>query len=91
MKKYNFKTNVKEILADTVTPVSVYLKLRDIYPNALLLESSDHHSLENSYSFICLKPEASIEVEQFKTLKKYPDGEMEAGQITKSGQLADEM
>lgn len=91
MKNYKFKTNVREILADTVTPVSVYLKMRDIYPNALLLESSDHHSLENSYSFICLKPEASIEVEQFKTTKKYPDGEIESGQITKSKQLADEM
>lgn len=91
MKKFKFKTNVREILADTVTPVSVYLKMRDIYPNALLLESSDHHSLENSYSFICLKSEASIEVEQFKTTKKYPDGEIETGQITKSGQLANEM
>jgi len=91
MEKYNFRTNVKEILADTVTPVSVYLKMRDIYPNALLLESSDHHSLENSYSFICLKPEASIEVEQFKTTKKYPGGKIETGMITKSGQLADEM
>ncbi len=91
MKQYNFKTSVREILADTVTPVSVYLKMRDIFPNALLLESSDHHSLENSYSFICLKPEASIEVEQFRTTKKYPDGQMETGEITKSGQLADEM
>ena len=91
MKKYNFKTSVREILADTVTPVSVYLKMRDIFPNALLLESSDHHSLENSYSFICLKPEASIEVEQFKTTKKYPDGQTEIGQITKNGQLADEV
>ena len=91
MKQYNFKTSVREILADTVTPVSVYLKMRDIFPNALLLESSDHHSLENSYSFICLKPEASIEVEQFKTTRKYPDGHTETGQITKSGQLADEM
>jgi len=91
MKKYNFKTSVREILADTVTPVSVYLKMRDIFPNALLLESSDHHSLENSYSFICLKPEASIEVEQFRTTRKYPDGQIETGQITKSGQLADEM
>jgi anthranilate synthase component 1 len=78
-------------LADTVTPVSVYLKMRDIFPNALLLESSDHHSLENSYSFICLKPEASIEVEQFKTIKKYPDGKTEKGEITKNGQLSDEM
>ncbi|NEW81175.1 MAG: anthranilate synthase component I family protein [Mariniphaga sp.] len=91
MKQYNFKTSVREILADTVTPVSVYLKMRDIFPNALLLESSDHHSLENSYSFICLKPEASIEVDQFRTTKKYPDGRTETGQITKSGQLADEM
>jgi len=91
MKQYNFKTSVREILADTVTPVSVYLKMRDIFPNALLLESSDHHSLENSYSFICLKPEASIEVEQFRTTRKYPDGQTETGLITKSGQLADEM
>jgi len=91
MQNYNFRTTVKEILADTVTPVGVYLKMRDIFPNALLLESSDHHSLENSFSFICLKPEATIEVDQFRFTKKYPDGVIETGQITKSGQLADEM
>ena len=91
MRQYKFKTNVREILADMVTPVSVYLKMRDIFPNALLLESSDHHSLENSYSFICLKPEASIEVEQFKTTKKYPDGTIVTGEIVHNGQLADEM
>jgi anthranilate synthase component I len=91
MKPYNFTTNVKEILADMVTPVSVYLKMRDIFPNALLLESSDYHSHENSYSFICLKPEASIEVEQFRTLKKYPDQREEKGEIKHNGQLADEM
>jgi len=88
MKKYNFTTSIREILADTVTPVSVYLKMRDVFPNALLLESSDHHSLENSYSFICLKPEASIEVSQFNTLCKYPDGTSEKGAITKAGELA---
>ena len=91
MQKYNFKTSVREILADTVTPVSVYLKMRDIFPNALLLESSDHHSLENSYSFICLKPEASIEVAQFKTTRKFPDGRIETAEVTKAGQLANEM
>ena len=91
MEKFTFKTNVREILADTVTPVSIYLKMRDIFPNALLLESSDHHSLENSYSFICLQPEASIEVQQFKTTKKYPDGKIEKGEITQNGQLANEM
>lgn len=91
MKKYKFKINVREILADTVTPVSVYLKLRDIFPNALLLESSDHHSLENSYSFICLRPEAYIEVEQSLITKKYPDGRMETGKTGRNGELADEM
>jgi anthranilate synthase component 1 len=91
MKKYNFRTSVREILADTVTPVSVYLKMRDLFPNALLLESSDHHSLENSYSFICLKPEASIEVEQFRITRKYPDGVTQTDQISKSGELSDLM
>lgn len=91
MERYQFKTNVKEILADMVTPVSVYLKMRDIFPNALLLESSDHHSLENSYSFICLKPRASIKVEQFKTTIKYPDSTIKLGEITQNGQLSDEM
>jgi anthranilate synthase component 1 len=91
MKKYNFRTSVREILADTVTPVSVYLKMRDLFPNALLLESSDHHSLENSYSFICLKPEASIEVEQFRITRKYPDGVTQTDQISKSGELSEQM
>ena len=91
MKPYNFTTNVREILADMVTPVSVYLKMRDIFPNALLLESSDFHSHENSYSFICLKPEASIQAEQFKILKKFPDKSQESDETSRNGQLADEM
>jgi anthranilate synthase component 1 len=91
MKHYKIRTIVREILADMVTPVSVYLKMRDIFPNALLLESSDHHSLENSYSFICLKPEAFIEVEQFRITKKYPDGRIENGRLSENGQLANEM
>ena len=91
MKTFSFKTNIREILADLITPVSVYLKLRDIYPNALLLESSDYHSHENSYSFICLKPEAFIQVENFKILKKYPDNSKETGELTRNGQLAEEM
>lgn len=91
MKEFKFNTNVRQILADTVTPVSVYLKMRDIFPNALLLESSDHHSNENSYSFICLKPLASIEVEQFKITKKFPGGTHETNLLNKDRPLADEM
>jgi anthranilate synthase component 1 len=48
------RTKVESMLADTVTPVSLYLRLRDRYPGALLLESSDYHGNENSVSFLCL-------------------------------------
>ncbi|MCK4747485.1 MAG: chorismate-binding protein, partial [Bacteroidales bacterium] len=54
------------ILADIITPVSIYLKVRDVYPNALLLESSDYHSKENSFSFICMDPLAEFSVNQGK-------------------------
>ena len=56
MEKVPVRVVKRKILADIITPVSIYLKVRDIYPNALLLESSDYHSKENSYSFICLDP-----------------------------------
>ncbi|MEN8202931.1 MAG: anthranilate synthase component I family protein [Bacteroidota bacterium] len=54
----------RKILADIITPVSIYLKVRDVFPNALLLESSDYHSKENSFSFICMNPVAEFKVEQ---------------------------
>ncbi len=52
----------EKMLADTLTPVSAYLKLRDVYPRSVLLESTDFHHLENCYSFICLKPMAGFTV-----------------------------
>jgi anthranilate synthase component I len=62
MKKVPVKVVRRKILADIITPVSIYLKIRDIYPNSLLLESSDYHSKENSYSFICMDPLAEFSV-----------------------------
>jgi anthranilate synthase component 1 len=58
MKKQVFYPVVRKILADTVTPVSVYLRLRNIYHKSILLESSDYHGHENAYSFICFEPVA---------------------------------
>jgi anthranilate synthase component 1 len=55
-----FKHYKKEILADVITPVSMYLKLRDRFPQSILLESSDYHSPENASSFIALEPIANI-------------------------------
>ncbi|NNM10082.1 MAG: anthranilate synthase component I family protein, partial [Flavobacteriaceae bacterium] len=51
--KYNLTTYSGKLLADTLTPVSVYLRLRDKYPNSLLLESSDYRANDNTFSFIC--------------------------------------
>ena len=62
MKKVPVRTETRKILADIITPVSIYLKVRDVFPNSLLLESSDYHSKENSFSFICMDPLAEFTV-----------------------------
>jgi anthranilate synthase component 1 len=62
MNKTAVRVESRKILADIITPVSIYLKIRDIYPNSLLLESSDYHSKENSFSFICMDPLAELSV-----------------------------
>jgi len=64
MKNLQFKTISKKQLADTNTPVSLYLKIRDKYANSLLLESSDYHSKENSYSFLCVEPLVTIKADE---------------------------
>src|SRR5690606_32921151 len=74
MKTYPLKTHFKQILSDTITPVSVYLKIRDRYPNSILLESSDYHANNNSFSYICFNPIASIKVENQTIVEQYPDG-----------------
>ena len=52
MKTFRYKTACKQVLGDLHTPVSIYLKVRDIYPQSALLESSDFHAGENSLSYI---------------------------------------
>lgn len=74
MKKYRIRTIVRRLLADTITPVSIYLRIRDIYPNSLLLESSDYHGTENSWSFICMNPVAGFVADRGKISETFPDG-----------------
>ena len=74
---YKLQTNYKQILADTITPVSVYLKIRDKFPNSLLLESSDYHGNDNSFSYICCNPIASIKIENETIYKSFPDDKTE--------------
>jgi len=74
MPEFKIKSTSKKLLADIITPVSIYLRIRDIYPNSLLLESSDYHGNENSYSFICMNPVAGFIVDEGYVTESYPDG-----------------
>ena len=73
------------MLADVYTPVSIYLRLRDRFRDTILLESTDAHVAENSYSFICINAIGGIEVKDAKTIEiKYPNQDpikQEADQI----------
>ena len=71
--EYKLKTYSKKLLADTLTPVSVYLRLRDKFPNSLLLESSDYHANDNSFSYICCNPIASISIQGERIIQTFPD------------------
>jgi len=72
--QYKLISYHKKILADTLTPVSLYLKVRDRFPNSLLLESSDYHANDNSFSYICCQPIGSIQIDRGKLSLRYPDG-----------------
>lgn len=81
MKRYTYKTVSKKVLGDLHTPVSIYLKVRDIYSQSALMESSDYHAGENSMSYIALSPLARIGVNSRLCTAVYPDGEQEKAMI----------
>jgi len=91
MTKFNLYTHYKKILADTITPVSIYLKIRDKYPNSILLESSDYHANDNSFSYICFNPIATIKIENETIFQTFPDGSETSKLITKSTNVAEEI
>lgn len=82
MKRFELNTKYKKILADTVTPVSVYLKLRDVFPHSLLLESSDYHANNKNFSYICCNPIASFELKNGILTIEMPNGEISSENIT---------
>ncbi|EKB50411.1 anthranilate synthase component I family protein [Cecembia lonarensis] len=89
MKKYYIKTSFKKLLADTITPVSVYLQVRDRFANPILLESSDYHGQENSYSYICFNPMASFSFQEGKVKELLPDGQILRYEVGKENKLID--
>jgi anthranilate synthase component I len=87
MKKYKLNTHYKKMLADTITPVSIFLKIRDKFANSILLESSDYHSNENSYSYICCHPIARFEVAKGQINIDYPDKNAETLKVNKGSDV----
>lgn len=90
-QKLKFRPNIRRILADTVTPVSIYLRLRTLYPKAILLESSDYHGNENAWSYICFNPIASFTVTDGLVTKVIPGKENEKFHLTKERRLENEL
>ena len=79
---YKLKTVKKNIIVDTITPVSIYLKLRDNYSNTILLESSDYSAKDNSYAYICCNPVAKFYIKKNTLFTEYPDGSKVQKELT---------
>ena len=74
MENFKYQTKSRTILADLHTPVRAYMRLRDRYPQSVLMESSDYHESNNSRSFIGINPMASVAIAHGKATINYPDG-----------------
>lgn len=84
MKQYTYITHYKNLPGDLHTPVGTYLKVRDLFPQSVLMESSDYHGVENNRSFIGLNPIASIRINHGTVLFSFPDGKTEERLLTES-------
>lgn len=89
MKK--LKTIRKKIIVDTITPVSIYLKLRDQFTNTILLESSDYIAKDNSYAYICCNPIAKFYVKKNILFKEFPDNSKKETKLTSSTNILSEL
>ena len=92
MRTIQVRTRSKQMLADVYTPVGIYLRLRDKFPGTVLLESTDYRASENSFSFICVKPIAGIEVTSTSNFEfKYPNLPVERKQLKNKESVLDEL
>ncbi len=83
METFKYTTSSKTILADLYTPVGVYMRLRDLYPQSALMESSDYHDANNSHSFIGINPIASVAIGHGIVTIGFPDGTTERKPLSK--------
>ena len=88
---YRLNANIKKLIVDTDTPVSIYLKLRDYYPNSILLESSDYGTKDNSYAYVCCNPIAEFGVKNNMIRTSFPDNKSEKKSIDENCDLLIEL
>ena len=85
---YHYTTQLRTLPGDIHTPVSTYLKLRDLFPQSALMESSDYHGGENGRSFIGLCPIASISIGHGPVVTRLPDGSRQQNSLESEGGMA---
>ncbi len=92
MKKIELITTSKKLLADVYTPVGIYLRLRDRFRDTILLESTDFHAGENSYSFIGINAIAGIEIRNLGEIEyKFPGEDPKHIPIDESTKVTNEI
>lgn len=74
MSSFSYKVNARALEGDLCTPVGTYLKVRDLFAQSALMESSDYHGGENNRSFIALDPLASVSIAHGVAIESLPDG-----------------
>ncbi|MDQ2862908.1 MAG: anthranilate synthase component I family protein, partial [Bacteroidota bacterium] len=92
MKTIELNTTAKKLLADIYTPVGIYLRLRDRFRDTILLESTDFHVGENSFSIIGINAIAGIEISNYEEIEfKLPLLNTQKIKITNTTKVADEL
>ncbi|WP_053405066.1 anthranilate synthase component I family protein [Persicobacter sp. CCB-QB2] len=86
MERIKLNTRFRHLLADTVTPVSVYLRLRDVYAESILLESSDYRGTDNSFSYVCCDPVAEFRVRNGIATVRQPNRPLQEFNVSNKGE-----
>ncbi len=87
MNKIKINFYHQKILADMLTPVSIYAKLRDHFNHPLLLESADYHDRSDSISYICLEPIAGFEAKGLECKVQFPETEHQQYTVSKLSEV----
>lgn len=81
MTNFNYRTCTKQLMADLHTPVSVYLKVRDLFPQSALLEGVDYQEGADSNSYIALNPIGSVAINHGYATLNFPNKKIEKKEI----------